>query len=197
MSSQNHGFAVDAGESESRVESLRCSSFVDEAVVPFASVGSQSLCVRTLFLSSSTRTTKQSKESLTRRAPSSPSSSTPRQRVRQTAFFAALTKTEEDLCRLFYFHLDKTAFRTRLCCCSGGPTDTFFLFEEFFDLLRKEQVKQVARGLTIQPYRFRASERKVLLLGARRLRCQGAAVVETLGILSKSFWLCALQGAAV
>lgn len=48
---------------------------------------------------------------------------------------------------------------------SGGPTDTFFLFEEFIDSLRRQQQRIVARSLYTIPYQFPGGFRKVLLLG--------------------------------
>ncbi|CDJ64048.1 carbamoyl phosphate synthetase II, putative [Eimeria necatrix] len=49
---------------------------------------------------------------------------------------------------------------------SGGPTDTFFLFEEFIDSLRRQQQRIVARTLYTIPYQFPGGFRKVLLLGS-------------------------------
>ncbi|CDJ59611.1 hypothetical protein EMWEY_00023470 [Eimeria maxima] len=49
---------------------------------------------------------------------------------------------------------------------SGGPTDTFFLFGEFIDMLRRQQQQHLSRCLYTIPYQFPCAYRKVLLLGS-------------------------------
>ena len=47
----------------------------------------------------------------------------------------------------------------------GGPTDTFFLFGEFIDSLRRQHQRHLSRCLYTIPYQFPCAYRKVLLLG--------------------------------
>ncbi|OEH78535.1 carbamoyl phosphate synthetase [Cyclospora cayetanensis] len=49
---------------------------------------------------------------------------------------------------------------------AGGPTDTFFLFSEFIDSLKRQQFRQLARCIYTIPYQFPSGYRKILLLGS-------------------------------
>ncbi|KAL8271902.1 hypothetical protein Esti_004187 [Eimeria stiedai] len=49
---------------------------------------------------------------------------------------------------------------------AGGPTDTFFLFGEFIDTLKRQQQHLLRRYLYTIPYQFPRLYRKVLLLGS-------------------------------
>ncbi|KAL8446709.1 hypothetical protein Emed_004816 [Eimeria media] len=49
---------------------------------------------------------------------------------------------------------------------TGGPTDTFFLFGEFVDTLKRQQQHLLRRYLYTIPYQFPRFYRKVLLLGS-------------------------------
>ncbi|KAL8432036.1 hypothetical protein Efla_003477 [Eimeria flavescens] len=49
---------------------------------------------------------------------------------------------------------------------AGGPTDTFFLFGEFIDTLKRQQQHRLKRCIYTIPYQFPRGYRKVLLLGS-------------------------------
>lgn len=74
---------------------------------------------------------------------------------------------------LSFPHTERTrATVCGLCSSSGGPTDTFYLFDDFIGLIMRAQtLKQVH----ITPFSFPKKFNKILLLGKGWLRGLGPA----------------------